>query len=106
MLTAQEMDVFWANYLGDLVSRPPDLATPARGDLAGLPPAFLTIPECDVLTGQSLAAAERLKAAATPVTAMTYAGASHSFLEAVSIAEVAARALQDGADWLRATLTS
>jgi acetyl esterase len=36
--------------------------------------------------------------------AKEYAGATHSFLEAVSIATVADQALRDGANWLRSRL--
>lgn len=104
MLLAEEMPVYWDAYL----ARPEDannpLAVPARAELTGLPPVFLTIPECDVLTGQSHRLAERLKTAGVPVQAEVYAGASHSFLEAVSISDLAAHALQDGADWISQTL--
>ncbi len=106
MLLAEEMPVYWDAYL----DRPEDarnpLAAPARADLAGLPPAFLTIPQCDVLSGQSRRLAERLRAAGVPAEAQVYAGASHSFLEAVSISQVAEQALQDGAAWLTRTLKS
>lgn len=106
MLTPEEMDVYWAAYLTDPAERTDPRAAPARAELAGLPPIFLTIPACDVLTGQSLALADRLTAAGVPVRAEVYAGASHSFLEAVSISDLADRALQDGSDWLAATLAA
>lgn len=106
MLTPEEMDVYWAAYLTDPAERTDPRAAPARAELAGLPPVFLTIPACDVLTGQSLALADRLTAAGVPVRAEVYAGASHSFLEAVSISDLADRALQDGSDWLAATLAA
>jgi acetyl esterase len=104
MLTAEEMDVYWAAYLTTPEERTNPLAVPARAELAGLPPVFLTIPACDVLTGQSLTLADRLTAAGVQVRAEIYAGASHSFLEAVSISALADRALQDGSDWLAETL--
>ena len=34
-------------------------------------------------------------------TSIVYPGATHSFLEAMSIAEVARRAIRDGADWVK-----
>lgn len=105
MLLAEEMPVYWNAYL----ARPEDaqnpLAVPARAELAGLPPVFLTIPECDVLAGQSHTLAARLRAEKVAAQAQVYAGASHSFLEAVSISDLAARALQDGARWLGETLS-
>ncbi|MEH6677462.1 alpha/beta hydrolase fold domain-containing protein [Phenylobacterium sp.] len=104
MLTPEEMDVYWAAYLTDPAERTDPRAVPARAELAGLPPVFLTIPACDILTGQSLALADRLAAAGVKVRAEVYAGASHSFLEAVSISALADRALQDGSDWLAALL--
>lgn len=104
VLTPGEMDVFWANYLPSPADAANPLACPLRADLAGLPPACLTIPTCDLLSEQSYALARRLRSAHVPVVANAYAGATHSFLEAVSISTVADRALQDGANWLRRTL--
>jgi len=49
--------------------------------------------------------AEKLRRAGVPVRAEIYPGATHSFLEAVSIAEIANRALEDGAQWLKNTLS-
>ena len=104
LLTSNEMTGFWNNYL----ARPEDaldpLATPLRARLEGLPPACLLSAQCDVLAEQSAAFAERLRAAGVAVMAKEYAGATHSFLEAVSIAAVADEALRDGANWLRARL--
>jgi acetyl esterase len=37
---------------------------------------------------------------------VTYRGATHIFLEAMSVSPLARRALQDGADWLRETLAA
>ena len=105
MLEYEEMQRFWANYLGSPRDAENPLACPLRANLAGLPPVFLTIPEFDLLTEQSVLLAEKLTAAAVPVRAEIYAGATHSFLEAVSIADVADRALADGARWLSAALT-
>jgi len=104
MLSAEELEIFWSN----LVSVPADRDHPylrsLDADLAGLPPAFLVIPECDILTGQSLEMAPRLAAAGVTVRSEVYPGATHSFLEAVSISDIADRALADGAAWLRETL--
>lgn len=103
-LTAEELGGFWSAYLGSPADRADPLARPLTADLHGLPPAFLTIPECDVLTEQSFVLAERLRAAGVATTAQVYAGAAHSFLEAVSISALAGRALQDGANWLQGVL--
>jgi acetyl esterase len=79
-------------------------STDAESSVDGLPPAFLVSAQCDVLAEQSVAFAARLRAAGVAAAHTEYPGATHSFLEAVSIAEVARRALSDGAAWLRERL--
>lgn len=103
-LEADEMDVFWANYVEDAEQLQNPLVAPLRADLTGLPPAVLAIAECDILADCNHAFAERLAAAGVVVQSTAYAGATHSFLEAVSIAPLAARALDDQARWVRATV--
>ncbi|HEV2365139.1 MAG TPA: alpha/beta hydrolase fold domain-containing protein [Caulobacteraceae bacterium] len=102
MLTAEEMASFWRNYLGDPSQAEDPLASPLLADLRGLPPTFLAIAECDILAEQSVALAKRLRAAGVDTTAETYRGATHSFLEAVSIAPLSRRAFADENRWLRA----
>jgi acetyl esterase/lipase len=104
MLTAEEVEYFWDNYTGDADVRDNPLAMPIRAMLEGLPPVCLTIPECDVLTEQSYRMADRLRAANVKTAFHLYPGATHSFIEAMSIAPVADRAIDDGARWLRETL--
>ena len=105
ILDRAEAQSYYANYLSDwdAGSRDP-LACPILADLGDLPPVMLVIPECDLLTEQSLAMQGRLKAAGVATEARLYAGATHSFLEAMSIAEVARRAIRDGAAFVRARL--
>lgn len=102
MLTSAEMDMFWENYLADPAGPTPLMATPLLAELAGLPPVLLAVPACDVLTGMSLRLAERLAAANVPCDLKFYEGASHSFLEAVSISDLADRAFNDAVGWLKA----
>ena len=97
MLTADEMEGFWRNYLRDERDADDPFVCPLRGDLRGLPPALLVVPECDLLAEQSVQLADRLQAAELRV----YPGAVHSFLEAVSISPLADRALEETASWLR-----
>jgi len=104
MLTDAEMHAFWAQYLAAPEDAANPLACPLKADLAGLPPAFIAIPECDVLTGQSHDLYDRMIEAGVTTQAVTYAGASHSFLEAVSIAPIAAQALADASAWIRQLL--
>jgi acetyl esterase len=104
MLTAEEMTYFWAQYLTSDQDRSNPLAVPLLADLHDLPPAFLCVPQCDVLTTQSLLLDGRLRSAGVETRAVIYEGATHSFLEAVSISGVAEKAFSDAAVWLRERL--
>jgi acetyl esterase len=104
VLTYDEMEGFWRNYLrpGDDPYQP--LASPLRAELHGLPPTLLVVPEFDLLTEQSDEFALRLQAAGVWGRLTKYRGAVHSFLEAMSIAPLADRAIGETAEWLRATV--
>jgi acetyl esterase len=104
MLGADEMEQFWRNYLTDEEEADDPCVSPLQADLRGLPPAFLVVPECDVLAEQSIRMARHLADAGVAVSYAVYEGASHSFLEAVSIAPLADRALGETAAWLRGAL--
>lgn len=99
MLGASEMRDFWAGYLGSPSTTNP-YARPLLAGLAGLPPAHLCIAECDILRDENLDLADRLRAAGSEVSAIVYPGATHSFLEAVSISRTADQAIEDGAQWI------
>lgn len=101
-LTRDEMCGFWQRYLRDDRDRDDPRAQPLRGRVDGLPPAMLVVAECDVLRDNSLVLAERLAAAGAAPRLQRYAGATHSFLEAMSFASLSQRALEDSAAWLRA----
>ena len=100
MLTIAEMDRFWTDYVPDPEMLGEPLVAPLRADLIGLPSAFLAIAECDILSETNHAMAARLQAAGVRVDARTYKGATHSFLEAVSISSLADHAFDDAAAWL------
>jgi acetyl esterase len=104
MLGNEEMQRYWMNYVRSEADLQLPLVCPLRAELAGLPPALLVIPECDLLAEQGRAMADKLRAARVPVRAHAYSGASHSFLEAMSVAAVSRRALDDTAVWLREQL--
>lgn len=106
MLTAEEMDAFWQTYLGDEDFSQNPYARPIIADPAGLPPAFFCVAQCDILLDENCAMAERLKAAGVPTEVRVYAGATHSFLEAVNISPLASAALAEEAGWLRKRLAS
>jgi acetyl esterase len=106
LLTGDEMAAFWRNYLSAPSDARNPLAAPMRARLDGLPPAFLISAQCDVLAEQSIEFAARLHSAGVAAAHTEYPGATHSFLEAMSIADVSRRALADGAAWLRHRLAA
>jgi acetyl esterase len=63
MLTADEMDGFWRNYIRTDRDRDDPLVCPLRANLRGLPPAFVAIAECDILADQDRLMVDRLRAA-------------------------------------------
>ncbi|MFN7164809.1 MAG: alpha/beta hydrolase [Hyphomonas sp.] len=99
MLNIDEMRDFWINYLGKPTTDDP-YARPLLAELHDLPPVHLCIAECDILADHNTELARRLEAAGVDVSSIVYPGATHSFLEAVSISDCADRAIQDAADWL------
>ena len=95
MLTAAEMRHYGRVYLG----REPtaaDLAdprlVPARADLRGLAPAFLTAAEIDPLRDDVPCYAAALRAAGVPVTAIVEPGLVHAWLRARTVSGRAAAA--------------
>ena len=103
MLTPQEMAEFWSNYLPEEASNDP-LGRPLMADLHALPPTYFCIAECDILADENWEMAQRLLDSDVPVVAKGYAGATHSFLEAVSVSRLADEALDDAARWLSEVL--
>lgn len=103
-LEADEMDIFWANYAGDAEDLTNPLVVPLRAELSGLPPAFLAIAECDILADCNHRFADGLTKAGVPARSIVYRGATHSFLEAMSIAPLAGRALDEQAAWIQETI--
>jgi acetyl esterase len=101
MLTTAELAGYLENYLGGTQQDDNPLALPILADLQGLPPSFHVIAECDPLADGDRRMAAKLAAAGAEVDSVVYPGATHSFLEAVSISPLADRALADGARWLR-----
>lgn len=104
MLTPDEMQYFWSNYTSGPAELSNPLVAPYRADLHGLPPAFFCIAACDILADGNRAMAARCTAAQVPCEQHVYAGATHSFLEAVSIAPLADSALAEASRWLREQL--
>jgi len=103
MLDAAEMDEYWQAYLGEGDRQNP-YARVMLGDLSQLPPTHLCIAECDILLDENKALMKLLKDAGVEVTGKIYPGATHSFLEAVSISPVARQAIADSAAWMKRIL--
>jgi acetyl esterase/lipase len=93
----------WTAYLGDArggadVS---PYAAPARAtDLAGLPPALISVGALDGFSDENIEYAVRLRHAGVPVELHVYAGAPHGFDSLVPDAAIAKRARRDVLDWL------
>ena len=104
MLTRAEMAAFWRDYLGGESPEGCVYARPLRLDGAGLPPTFMCIAECDILRDENCEMAALLRKAGVDVEEHVYAGATHSFLEAVSISSIAETAFEDAAAWLKKTM--
>ena len=100
MLGGEEMSRYWRNYMRSEEDASNLLVCPLQATLTGLPPAFLAIAECDVLAEQNIEMARRLQGAGVPARSIVYPGASHSFIEAMSIAAVSNQALADASAWL------
>ena len=100
-LTADEMADFWTNYLGDLAPGDATYALPLDASLTALPPVHMCVAGGDILAEENREMASALRAAGVRVDLAEYPTAIHSFLEAVSISDVADRALQTAADWMR-----
>jgi len=104
VLNRNEVRFYFDHYVRSAADFADPLACPARARFAALPPSFLVVPERDVLAEQSIAMQAAMAAAGVAVTSKLYPGATHSFLEAMSISRVAREAIADGAAFLRAQL--
>jgi triacylglycerol lipase len=97
----------WRSYLSGL--RPgehiPGYAVPAHAtDLAGLPPAFITVGNLDGLLDEDIDYAQRLIAAGVPTDLHVFADGPHaldSMLAGTAVAQRAGRMLED---WLESRL--
>lgn len=99
------MDWFWTGYAGSDVGARPAYAAPLRADLAGLPPAFVSHAELDVLRDDTILLAERLEAAGVTVDHHGYAGAVHGFTQYAKASVLARRALADAAAAVAAAIS-
>lgn len=103
LLSRDDMEWFWAHYLGDRGRGDHPLVSPLRaGDLAGLPAALVVTAEYDVLRDEAETYAERLRAAGVPVILRRYEGMIHGFLGQRGVVDRATQAVAEiGADLAR-----
>jgi acetyl esterase len=95
----------WCHYLGGAASGDavPELAAPARAaDLAGLPPAFVSVSEFDPLRDEAISYAHRLIQAGVRTELRYYPGTFHASYTAP--AAVSRRMLADQVDAIRRAL--
>jgi len=91
----------WRSYLGDRFDTDdvPAYAAPTRAtDLAGLPPAFVSVGSCDGFRDEDVEYAIRLNQAGVPAELHVYAGAPHGYQFARETAVYRASRL-DIEDW-------
>jgi acetyl esterase len=101
-LRAEDMRRFWNLYLDGADGFAPD-ASPLRGDLAGLPPAYVLTAEHDVLRDDGEQYAQALRDAGVPVTLDRRAGALHGFWRWQST-EIGRRTVREVGEALRSAL--
>ena len=105
---SRESNAFgWRAYLGDLygTDRVPGTAAPARAtDLAGLPPAFVSVGALDGFRDEDVDYARRLMQAGVPTELHVYAGLPHG-VQLFTDAAVVKRATRDRDDWLGRQVT-
>ena len=94
-LTRDTMLWYWGQYLQSAGDAASPLAAPARGPLAGLPPATVITAECDPLRDEGEDYADRLRAAGVAVVGRRYLGMIHGFVSMPYLTASANRALAD-----------
>jgi acetyl esterase len=79
LLHKDAMEWFFDHYVPNAADRDDPRCSPLRGNLAGLPPAYVMTAGLDPLCDEGDAYAEALKAAGVPVTYNTYPDQFHDF---------------------------
>lgn len=105
IMDRDEAKQYWANYLRDDTDTQNPFACPLLADVSGLPPVMLIVPDQDIVSGDSIKMHSKLISAGVITECQIYRGAIHSFLEAMSISELARSAISDGAYFIRRYLT-
>jgi acetyl esterase len=101
LLTHSVIKWFIDHYMGD-GDRDDWRASPARADLAGLPPAYVLVAGADPLRDEGNEYAERLKHAGVPVTYRYFPGQFHGFFTMGKLLGQANIAAGEISAWLKA----
>lgn len=104
-LSHHEMAQFLDYYLPSAAQREDPCAAPLRGDLAGLPPAYLLACGLDVLRDDSLLLAAALTTAGVAYRLDLRPGAVHGFLRFGPAVPLATESLTDAGSFLRRALS-
>lgn len=99
-LSSSDMRWFWSHYVKDESTRTHHEASPLRGDLKGLPPAFVVTAEHDPLRDEGEAFAAKLAEAGVPVRYKLYPGTVHGFFSLPHVVVPAQTLLSDCADFI------
>lgn len=99
-----EAEEYYANYVNGQNDAGDPHIYPITTDLGGFPPVFLVIAECDILAEQGTAMDARLREYGVETRCRIYRGATHSFLEAMSVSALAREAIADGASFVKEML--
>ncbi len=95
ILEMDAMKWFWGHYLsGGADPKDPGIS-PARGNLAGLPPAHLIVGTLDPLHDDSVDYSAKLKAAGVPATLSVYEDMPHVFLQLTAMLDAAKRGVAE-----------
>lgn len=96
----------WSNFLGTARLPADSAAVPVQCDPAAFPPTWLGVGECDPLINDSLAFADKLKAAGVQHSLKRYPGLPHAFVMMSRLYQGADAALDDAARAARGFVTS
>ncbi|WP_166016185.1 MULTISPECIES: alpha/beta hydrolase fold domain-containing protein [Chelativorans] len=98
------------SFIRNYTRSPEDMKNPEvnllDANVDHLPPSFFVIADRDIIAENSLAMAGKLRAAGNAMTCKIYRGATHSFLEAMSMSALARQAIADGADFIARILNT
>ena len=106
-LTGEALAWFWEHYLEHDEDAANPYASPLLSEsLAGLPPAFVLLAECDVLHDEGERYAERLRQHGVSTELRRYPGMLHGFMACGGVVDAAWDALRDAGEAVRAGLVS